>query len=107
MNELAKSLYCVELRNGIQLWLEEEKADKIRHILLTTENKFIQYEEQTINVADIVGVFRASTMEEATRRKNGQWKDKKGNWQEKGARPCPKCGTILPFGKTCGRCGRF
>lgn len=83
MNEVSKSLLCVSMRNGVEMWVEKEKAEKLQEALQRiTQSKFIRYEGQTVNTADIVGIFDASTMADLTRRKNGQWKCKKGEWHE-------------------------
>jgi len=85
-NQLSKSLMCVQMRSGVEIWLEAKKAkdlqDKLQGI---TGSKFVYHEEtnQTINTADIVGVFTASTMAENTRRKNGEWQCKKAVWHKK------------------------
>lgn len=82
--ELAKPLMCVQMRSGVELWVEKGKAGKLQDVLQgITQSKFIRYEDQTINSADIVGIFEAKTMEELTRRKNGQWLCKAGNWHER------------------------
>ena len=103
--EITKKLMCIILRNGIEIWGEEDKIKNLQVILKNTkESKFIELGEETINTADITGIFLAQTMENITRRKNGQWQDKNGQWQDKGTRACPRCGNVLPWGKQCGIC---
>jgi len=103
--EISKELMCIVLRENIEIWIEKEKAENLISALEQKKEKgFISIEGQFINVADVVGIFKASVMDDTIRRRNGQWKDKKGNWQDKGTRSCPKCGNILPWGKTCGYC---
>lgn len=100
--EISKELVCILMRSGIELWIEK---DRVPNLIKEMETKrFVNIDNSIVNVADISGVFPAKEMEENTRRKNGQWKDKKGNWQDKGTRSCPKCGNILPWGKQCGFC---
>jgi hypothetical protein len=84
MNELSKNLKCICLRNNIEIWLE---ADKLEPFISAIEkNKFVRIENQVINTADVVGIFEPATMENLTRRKNGQWKCEFGIWHEKGQR---------------------
>ena len=84
MNEIVTKLYCVQVRSGVEIWLDEARAIKLQDALQEiTSHKFIRYETQTINTADIVGVFEATSMEELTRRKNGQWKCSTGTWHER------------------------
>jgi len=84
MTQLSKALMCVQMRSGVEMWLEADKAEKLQEVLQgITGSKFIRHEGQTINTADIVGVFTAQTMADHTRRKNGQWKCAKGAWHDK------------------------
>lgn len=85
MNELTKNLVCVVMRNGIEVWLESERADQLVQ-LLTSVNvpQFIKYEDRLLNKADITGVFTAKDMEEMKRRKNGEWLCHGANWHQKG-----------------------
>jgi hypothetical protein len=82
--ELAKNLMCVCMRNKVEIWVEKEKIEKLKEILAnTTGNRFIDFDGQSINTADVIGIFDAQTMEEMTRRKNGQWKCDQGNWHNR------------------------
>lgn len=82
--EISKSIVCIQMRSGVEVWVESERADNLQAILQTiTQSKFIKLDNQTLNTADIVGVFQASTMEAATRRKNGQTQCKEGAWHDK------------------------
>lgn len=82
--ELTKELYCVQMRSGVEIWIEKEKTLKLQAVLANISGtKFILFEEQTINTADIVGVFSAKTMSDRTRQKNGEWKCEKNQWHEK------------------------
>lgn len=84
MNELTKELMCVQLRSGILLWLEQERCVSF---MMALENpncpKFVRIDDQMINTADISGIFNAKSMEDMTRRKNGQWQCKKGEWHDR------------------------
>lgn len=83
MNELSKELMCVQIRSGVEIWVEKDRAANLMKLLTTADTKFIEFDGQIFNRADIVGVFTATTMEELTRRKNGQWKCAKGAWHDK------------------------
>lgn len=100
---LTKELMCIKMRSGVEIWVEKEKAQKLIDLLGTTESKFVDIGGEMISSMNVEGVFSAKTIEELTRRKNGQWKDSKGKWQNRGSVEC-KCGTILPFGSKCGIC---
>lgn len=82
--QLTKNLKCIQMRNGAEVWLEEERVQNlIDNLMLLSGNKFIKVNDEIINTADIVGVFSAQTMEEITRRKNGQWKCDYGYYHSK------------------------
>lgn len=84
MNEISKQLVCINLRNGAEIWIEKERVE---HLIKSLENinhsKFINFNGELFNTADVVGIFSANTMEEITRRKNGQWKCENEKWHEK------------------------
>ena len=83
-NELSKNLVCVLIRNGVELWVESERADKLKGILLSKDcPQFIEYNGQLINKSDITGIYDALTMEEKSLRKNGKWKCDKNNWHDR------------------------
>lgn len=85
MTQLSKQQSCLVVRNGIEVWLDSDKAAKLRTILATSEHhRFITFEDRVINTADITGLFTPADMDEHSRRKNGQWKCNGGNWHDKG-----------------------
>ena len=80
MKELTKNLMCIKMRSGIEIWVEKEKAQKLIDLLGTTQTKFVEIDDEIINSVDVLGVFTPKTMEELTRRKNGEWQCKWGYW---------------------------
>ena len=81
--ELSKNLMCIKI-GEIEIWAEVEK---IKHIISILSDKnapqFIQVEDEIINRSYITGIFKAKTMEDLTRRKNGYWKCKWNYWHAK------------------------
>lgn len=117
MNELSKNLKCIRTKSGIEIWVESERAQNLQDILENLKNHFfVAYEDQTINTAEIEGIFTAKTMDEYTRRRNGEWKCQKGEWHTKrekcdceGSKLCAICkkenGTIrINEGFSCHNC---
>jgi len=96
MNDLTKKLMCISMRNGINLWLEEERILSLKGFLKNNGKGFVEIGNEMINTADVVGIFEANTLEEVTRRKNGDWKCSFGNWHERGQ----KCGCRAETEKT-------
>lgn len=86
MNELSKNLKCLSIRNGAEIWLEDDRVQNLALVLRgLKEHKFIELpSSEFINTADLVGVFLPNTMENITRRKNGQWHADCGKWHDKG-----------------------
>jgi len=81
--EITKKLMCILMREKAEIWLEKDKLDSLMKALET--KRFVKVGDQIINTADISGIYTAETMEDITRRKNGQWKCKQGNyWHERG-----------------------
>lgn len=88
MNEIARPQKCVIMRNGVEIWFDTDKADRLIEVF-TSPNapQFITYEGRLLNRADLVGVFLPPDIEDMTRRKNGEWKCReRGNWHGKGAK---------------------
>jgi len=85
MREISKNLKCLALRNGIEIWKESDRlTDLSRKLLGGQKIGFVQIDDELFNSADVVGIFSANTMQNMTRRKNGQWECQYGNWHDKG-----------------------
>lgn len=112
--EISVCLVCVSLRNGVEIWIEKDKAESLMAALSSPNPpQFIKYGGRLLNRADIVGVFEASDMDSLTRRKNGQWKCASGKWHDKGEKcEClPKARQDLKRRQeeaiaACGKCDR-
>lgn len=89
MNEITKSQHCIVIRGGIQIWIPSDRVllfDKASQEARSRQG-MISFGTERINPADVVGVFTAGTMEETTRRKNGEWQCKvRGVWHNRGDR---------------------
>lgn len=80
-----QTMKCLLQRDGMEIWLEESKADKLDAYLNSGDvTRFIKVEGQTVNVADITGIYDEEKMIDRTRRKNGEWTCDKGNWHKRG-----------------------
>ena len=83
-NEITKKLMCVYIRNGIEIWLEDDRLEKMKQILQGGGgSKFIEISGQFINTADIVGIFTPESMADLVRHKRGDWRCKHGEWHVK------------------------
>ena len=87
--EIAKKQMCIQTRSGIELWINEEDAQKA-FASLNGSSRFVVLEGRMLNAADVVGIFKPEDMDGATRRKNGQWTCKGSQWHDKGEKcMCP------------------
>lgn len=82
--EIAKKQKCLMIRNNVEVWMDEEKWQKLEFALKNSIGKFVEIEGRIINTADIVGIFLPADLEDLKRRKNGQWKCEYGNWHNRG-----------------------
>jgi len=88
-NQVSKKLMCICLRNGVEIWEEEDKTEKLQKILdVIQKSTFVHFEKMSINTADIVGIFDAKTMEIYTKRKNGEWQCREQAWHTKFEKNC-------------------
>jgi hypothetical protein len=88
MEALAKIQKCILLKNGIEKWVELDIAEQIQDALDTLQShlfiRIADSKNETVNTAELVGVFGADTLEEFKRAKNGQYKCLMGTWHDKG-----------------------
>ena len=111
-NEISVALVCVQMRSGVEIWLEEARAASLKAAMLSqTPPRFVNIDEKVINVADVVGIFPAADMEASTNRKNGLWRCKVGAWHDRGAKcDCPDPAVAArnrawaEAVKACGKC---
>jgi len=83
-NELQKNQKVVILADGIELWMDEEKADALVAILdkLTFDDN-VNWEGRNFTKSMYRGTFLPSDIEDQKRRKNGQWLCKGSNWHDR------------------------
>jgi len=82
--EITNKTKCLLTREGIEIWVDDNQAEKISQLILTAkENKLIEVEGETISVNSISGIYSAQKIEELRRKKQGQWQCKYGNWHNR------------------------
>lgn len=83
-SRLTKIQQCLYLRNSVELWIDDDKAERVKQDLMSGNvGNFIKVENRVINVKEIVGIFSAQELDDLKRRKNGQWKCEYGAWHNK------------------------
>lgn len=80
---IAKQEMCIYMRNGIEIWLDIDKASAFGKDLTNGMKAMVQIEGRFLNTVDIVGIFNPSDLEDLKMRKQGMWKCKKNNWHAK------------------------
>lgn len=82
---LAKKQFCILLYGNIEVWVDEEKWEILDKIIDDREIQMIAISGRKgrLNKSHIIGTFSSDEMEEAMRRKNGQWKCKGNNWHDR------------------------
>lgn len=93
MNEITKKQMCVLMRSGIEIWLDEDRAENLIKSMETS--KFIRLEGSVVNTYEIIGIYTPEHMEDVKRHKNGQWKCKLASWHDRGE----KCACRKVIGK--------
>lgn len=72
------------MRNGAEIWIDIEVADKLDSLLEgTSANRFVKVGDNTLNTADITSILTPEEMVEINYRKNGMWKCKHGTWHNR------------------------
>lgn len=84
MKEIDVARRCIVLRNGYEIWVEVERADRVERILSSSDcPRFMKANNILINTADISGIFPPEEMEEKQMRDRGYWKCSHGTWHDK------------------------
>jgi hypothetical protein len=83
-NELAKEQMCILMRNGIEIWIDKEKALRFGEDWVGGLKAAVLIDGRYLNSVDITGVFTPQDLEDLKRAKQGQWKCDKGHWHGKG-----------------------
>lgn len=88
--EITKNQICLLLKNGIQFWMSEERADTLYELISPTDAskqrpEFIRLGEEKARFfrTEISGFYTPQQVEELTRRKNGQWQCVQGIWHDR------------------------
>lgn len=72
---------CVVMRSGMEFWISLDEAQKLEAILMKSEHhKFIAIAGETINTADLAGIFAPITLDDYHRQKRGYWKCDFDKW---------------------------
>lgn len=84
-NELARQQKCIVLRNGLEIWVDKDKAEKIEDDWINGRLKGpFKIDGRTLNTADISAFALPQDMTDLVHRKNGEWKCKSGTWHSRG-----------------------
>jgi len=71
------------MRNEIEIWVDEEKAEMIGQSLIQQPKGLFKCENRFLNGADVLGIFRLEDLEDMRLRQKGWWQCRKGYWHAK------------------------
>lgn len=95
------------LSNGIDIDISREEYEKICDRLNADKRRLVKVVGVgLLNAAHFIGILEHHIIDDARRRKQGQWQDKTGGWHNRGDYECPMCGRVIPKGMKCGTCAR-
>jgi hypothetical protein len=84
-NEIARQQKVLVLRNGLEIWIDKDKAEEIENDWVNGNLKgAFKIEGRTLNTSDLSAIVKPLDMEELRRRKNGQWKCRFGVFHDRG-----------------------
>ena len=81
--EIAQKQLVLRMKSGIEIWIDEDKADKVMSYLQTQKTGFGTIEGRLVNLVEIEGIFSPIDLLELSYRKQGMWKCKYNNWHNK------------------------
>ncbi|MCK9597070.1 hypothetical protein M0R19_07850 [Candidatus Pacearchaeota archaeon] len=74
MNKLlTNKTKCLLTKQGIEIWIDDNQAEKLSQLMNMNDIKIIEIEGETISVYSIEGIFNADKIYEQRKRKTGQW----------------------------------
>jgi hypothetical protein len=82
-NDIAKEQMCILMRNGIEMWIDKDKAEGFGQDWVSGLKASVKIDGRYLNSVDIIGIFLPEDLDKLTRKKQGQWQDKKGEWHDK------------------------
>lgn len=82
-SEVSKKQMCILIRYGIELWIDQERSQRLLNALQGTDTRFVELDGRLINRADLVGIFEPKDLMDMKRRKNGEWTCEKGEWHSR------------------------
>ena len=82
-NKITVPQKCILMRNGVEIWLDSEKAERFGNDWTAGLKAVVKIEGRFLNTVDITGIYSPEDLENLTRRKNGEWQCKKGYWHAK------------------------
>lgn len=110
--QLTKPQKVMLLTDGIQLWMDSDRADGfMEQIRGMTFDDIAEYEGRQFTRSMFRGFFLPEDIDGMTKRKNGQWQCKGANWHDRGEN-CA-CATLAEKAivkskddaiKACGKC---
>ena len=80
---IVKKQRCLLMRNDIEIWLDDEKANQIGESLAQQPKGLLKIEDRFVNAVDIIGIFNPKDMQIMQERRRGRWQCKYNTWHRK------------------------
>lgn len=93
--ELTKNLHCVLLKNGIEIWMDVDRVENLKHLMEVSA--YVELDGSVVSTKEISGIYTPEHMDSYEKTKSGMFKCSKGNWHDKGQK-CD-CKRIIGYNK--------
>lgn len=80
---ISKIQKCLVMRNGIELWIDDDKSAAVMTSLVASSKGMMMIDGRLLNAVDIMGIFTPQDLEDYHRTKRGMWKCRYSNWHER------------------------
>lgn len=90
--EITKKQKVIVLKKGMTFWVDDKRAESLETLLGgVTGHHFVKLDNETINTAEIEGIYTPEQYEQAAKIKQGMWQCPFRKWHErKGECYCQK-----------------
>ena len=71
--EITNKTKCLLTKQGIEIWIDDNQAEKISELINKSDVKIFEIEGQTISVWSVEGIFDADYVYRQRKTKAGMW----------------------------------
>jgi len=82
-NEITREQMIISLRNGIEIWVDKDKAIEFGEDWVRGLKATVKLEGRYVNTVDIIGIFPVEDLEHLKKERRGMWICKYKHWHNK------------------------